>query len=115
MATPREIRRQERRKNRRPDSPAAAPAAAPARFSAFWLVVIAAVGGATIAGAVVMQMTRPPAAPQIAAPRVPAPVSMPAAPAPTFTPQPPGEAPPGKVWSPEHGHWHDLPPTQPPQ
>ena len=23
------------------------------------------------------------------------------------TPQP-GEAPPGKVWSPEHGHWHDI-------
>lgn len=23
-------------------------------------------------------------------------------------PQPPGEAPPGKVWSPEHGHWHDA-------
>jgi len=22
-------------------------------------------------------------------------------------PQPPGEVPPGKVWSPEHGHWHD--------
>ena len=22
--------------------------------------------------------------------------------------QPPGEAPPGKVWSPEHGHWHDI-------
>ena len=21
---------------------------------------------------------------------------------------PPGEAPPGKVWSPEHGHWHDA-------
>ncbi|MGJ3233792.1 SEC-C metal-binding domain-containing protein [Marivirga sp.] len=21
--------------------------------------------------------------------------------------QPPGEAPPGKVWSSEHGHWHD--------
>ena len=21
---------------------------------------------------------------------------------------PPGEAPPGKVWSPEHGHWHDI-------
>jgi len=20
---------------------------------------------------------------------------------------PPGPAPPGKVWSPEHGHWHD--------
>jgi hypothetical protein len=24
-------------------------------------------------------------------------------------PQPPGEVPPGKVWSPEHGHWHDKP------
>ena len=22
--------------------------------------------------------------------------------------QPLGEAPPGKVWSPEHGHWHDI-------
>jgi hypothetical protein len=22
-------------------------------------------------------------------------------------PQPQGAAPPGKVWSPEHGHWHD--------
>lgn len=20
----------------------------------------------------------------------------------------PGNAPPGKVWSPEHGHWHDI-------
>ncbi len=27
-----------------------------------------------------------------------------------FTPSPPpsGEAPPGKVWSYEHGHWHDA-------
>ena len=24
---------------------------------------------------------------------------------------PPGSAPPGKVWSPEHGHWHDAPGT----
>ena len=24
---------------------------------------------------------------------------------------PPGEAPPGKVWSPEHGHWHNIPTT----
>ena len=23
-------------------------------------------------------------------------------------PPPPGEAPPGKVWSPEHGHWHNI-------
>jgi hypothetical protein len=25
------------------------------------------------------------------------------------TPQPPGPAPAGKVWSVEHGHWHDAP------
>lgn len=25
-------------------------------------------------------------------------------------PQPPGEPPAGKVWSPEHGHWHDIDP-----
>lgn len=25
-------------------------------------------------------------------------------------PQPPGPVPPGKVWSAEHGHWHDAPP-----
>ena len=30
----------------------------------------------------------------------------------TFTPQPPGPVPPGKVWSPEHGHWHEAAPTQ---
>jgi hypothetical protein len=27
-----------------------------------------------------------------------------------ITPQPPGPPPPGKVWSAEHGHWHDAPP-----
>src|SRR5258708_20880657 len=27
----------------------------------------------------------------------------------TPAPQPPGEVPPGKVWSVEHGHWHDIP------
>ncbi|HEX2831923.1 MAG TPA: SEC-C metal-binding domain-containing protein [Thermoanaerobaculia bacterium] len=27
-------------------------------------------------------------------------------------PQPAGEAPAGKVWSPEHGHWHDKAPGQ---
>jgi hypothetical protein len=31
----------------------------------------------------------------------------------TLVPQPPGEAPPGKVWSPEHGHWHDAPGAMP--
>ena len=29
------------------------------------------------------------------------------------TPPPPGPAPPGKVWSEEHGHWHDAPVGQP--
>ena len=29
----------------------------------------------------------------------------------TPAPQPPGEVPPGKVWSVEHGHWHDIPAT----
>ena len=28
------------------------------------------------------------------------------------TPQPPGPAPEGKVWSAEHGHWHDAQPNQ---
>jgi hypothetical protein len=30
-------------------------------------------------------------------------------PAQAGTPQPPGDPPPGKVWSPEHGHWHTAP------
>jgi hypothetical protein len=29
------------------------------------------------------------------------------------TPQPPGPVPAGKVWSPEHGHWHDAPGVAP--
>ena len=35
--------------------------------------------------------------------------SSPLRPSVTSTPQPAGEVPPGKVWSTEHGHWHDLP------
>lgn len=34
-----------------------------------------------------------------------------AIPRPEPKPQPPGEAPPGKIWSPEHGHWHDAAPA----
>lgn len=30
-----------------------------------------------------------------------------------YTPQPPGPAPAGKIWSAEHGHWHDAPITSP--
>lgn len=41
--------------------------------------------------------------------------SLPAASAPINArrPQPPGPAPAGKVWSAEHGHWHDQTPTLP--
>ncbi len=31
-----------------------------------------------------------------------------------LTPQPPGPPPEGKVWSPEHGHWHNAPGTATP-
>jgi hypothetical protein len=37
------------------------------------------------------------------------PLQTPGQPAFTPAPQPPGAVPPGKVWSNEHGHWHDLP------
>lgn len=36
-----------------------------------------------------------------------APAAMPIAPG-GLQPQPPGPVPEGKVWSPEHGHWHDV-------
>lgn len=39
----------------------------------------------------------------------PSPVQVQSAPAFTPGPQPAGPVPAGKVWSAEHGHWHDLP------
>ena len=43
------------------------------------------------------------------------PGALPARTAQTLKPQPPGPAPAGKVWSAEHGHWHDAAPqSQPP-
>ncbi len=119
MPSPREIRRQERRQNRQQDVAGVAPAAQPVRWSPVWLVAIAALGGAAIAGAVVFEMTRPSAKPEITAPTGSVPMTMPVSPAmggtPSYTPQPPGEAPPGKVWHAEHGHWHDITPGQMPQ
>lgn len=47
-----------------------------------------------------------PAAPM---PAPASPVQVQSAPAFTPAPQPPGPVPAGKVWSTEHGHWHDLP------
>jgi SEC-C motif len=40
------------------------------------------------------------------------PAPLPAATARTPRAQPAGAAPPGKVWSTEHGHWHDAAPRQ---
>lgn len=59
----------------------------------------------------------PPSAGQSQQVKLPAPqkpgVAGPNQPAAANTPQPPGIAPEGKVWSPEHGHYHDPPKTAP--
>ena len=81
------------------------------------VIALAAVGGAVIGSVGTYVFFKPLAAPpQPAAPAVggtpPAPtVSMPLQQQFTPAPQPPGEVPPGKVWSVEHGHWHDVPVT----
>jgi hypothetical protein len=97
------------------------------------VIALAAAGGVVIGSASTYILTRPQpdSEPSIStsAGETPAPQAPPAQtiampPQPPFTPpqqqftpapQPPGEAPPGKVWSPEHGHWHDapVPPTFP--
>lgn len=88
------------------------------------VIALAVLGGVIIGSAGTYMLVKPSAAPVTSA--IPAsggnpqaqslavPSMVPAAtlPAPqqsTGVPQPPGEAPPGKVWSPEHGHWHDAP------
>lgn len=92
------------------------PTAPPSRGAPLWLIAAAALGGAALAGAVVLEMTRVEPTPDTPAQRAPAPVPTPMIQnATTLTPQPPGEAPPGKVWSPEHGHWHDITPGATPQ
>ena len=85
------------------------------------IVALALAGGAALGSGgtylyfkplVAAKQSTPPAAdgiPQaqtVAAPAMPA---MPPQQQFTPAPQPPGEAPPGKVWSVEHGHWHDAP------
>lgn len=83
------------------------------------IIVLAVAGGVIIGSAGTYYATRPSATP--AASAAPAASGTPPAQGVTITPQaspqgqftpapqPPGEAPPGKVWSPEHGHWHDAP------
>jgi hypothetical protein len=79
------------------------------------VIALAAAGGVVIGSAGTYFLSKPLAAPKQSA--SPAPGGTPLAQSITtparqqFTPapQPPGEAPPGKVWSVEHGHWHDAP------
>ena len=83
-----------------------------------WVIALAAAGGVVVGSAGTYFLSKPLAAPT--QPASPVANAMPAAPTitlptlptqPQFTPapQPPGEVPPGKVWSVEHGHWHDAP------
>lgn len=80
-----------------------------------WVIALAAAGGVVIGSAGTYFLFKPLIAPkQSASPAAgettPAQtVTMPTQPQFTPAPQPPGEAPPGKVWSVEHGHWHDAP------
>jgi hypothetical protein len=79
------------------------------------VIALAAAGGVVIGSAGTYYFSKPLAAPKQSA--SPAPGGTPQAqtitmlPQQKFTPgpQPPGEVPPGKVWSVEHGHWHDVP------
>jgi len=85
------------------------------------VIALAAAGGVVIGSAGTYLLVKPPAAPmQTGSPGAPATGGMPQAQTltvPTMppqqqfrpAPQPPGAAPPGKVWSVEHGHWHDAP------
>ena len=74
----------------------------PKNRSTLWLVSFA-IGCVVIVAAF---MTNTPTDP-LSNSSVPMP-SRPLTPTGGLTPQPPGPVPPGKVWSPEHGHWHDV-------
>jgi hypothetical protein len=82
------------------------------------VIALAAVGGVVIGSAGTYFLSKPLAAPKQSA----SPAAGGTPPAQTLTvptmppqnqftpaPQPPGPVPPGKVWSVEHGHWHDAP------
>ena len=80
-----------------------------------WVITLAAAGGVVIGSVGTHFLTKPLDGPKASAapaaggtPQVQT-ITMPSQPQFTPAPQPPGEAPPGKVWSVEHGHWHDAP------
>lgn len=85
------------------------------------VIALSVTGGALLGSAVTYSFSKPPPAPE--RPVAPSSGGLPQAQNLTmppqqfqqqFTPapQPPGEVPPGKVWSTEHGHWHDVPVVQ---
>ncbi len=85
-----------------------------------WVIALSAAGGVVIGSTGTYILTQPQAGteqPALSITGAPTPTQpiIPSAPGSQYTPapQPPGEAPPGKVWSVEHGHWHDAPVTQP--
>jgi hypothetical protein len=79
------------------------------------VIALAAAGGIVIGSAGTYFFARPLAAPnQSGSPAAGGTpqaqtITMPAQQQFTPGPQPPGVVPPGKVWSAEHGHWHDIP------
>jgi hypothetical protein len=91
----------------------------PTRSSPWKAIAFVLLGGGAIAGAVVFETERSKPAPVVPMPRgpvsPPAPMSSPGGGGAQSIPQPAGEVPPGKVWSPEHGHWHDAATGQAPQ
>lgn len=66
------------------------------------ILLLAAIGAIAAAGLIAAMRDKEP--------QRPTPVPAASTPVATPRPQPPGPAPAGKVWSPEHGHWHDAVP-----
>lgn len=88
------------------------PVSPPARRSPWKAIAFVVIGGVAIAGAVMIEMERSKPAAETPMPYspgyVPAPTAPPGGGSIQSIPQPAGEVPPGKVWSKEHGHWHDA-------
>ncbi len=81
--------------------------------------MIVLIGGVAIGGAIVIETQRSKPDPVMPMPRgpvsQPVPMPQPGGGTAQSIPQPAGEAPPGQIWSREHGHWHDAATGQAPQ